>query len=169
MGFVVYISSTIMYLRNPYIWSPFVDGCTTASADIAGNGVRLAAWIQIVVLALIAGVGVFSPNHNAIQEVGAGLLVTHIGLAVALLRPALHQKLSPIDSIFGTTVLDAQNSALSIQLVAKQTLVSRWQTTMVTVGQLASLAVIGVPIDNFTKNGLATEECKCVTVFCGVG
>jgi hypothetical protein len=107
----------------------------------------------------------FGLDHSAIQEAGAGLLVTHVALAIALLVPTSHRNLSPIDSILGTMVLDAQNSALSIQLVAKQTLASRWQTATVISGQLAGLAVIGVLIDSFTKNGLATDKCKCVSAF----
>jgi hypothetical protein len=165
MGLVVAVLGFVNYFKNPYTLRTFDDHCTTADADIVGDGVRAATWTQFVILALIAIFGSLNPDHSAIQEVGAGLLVTHIALAIALLIPAFSQQLSPIDSILGMMILDAQNSALSIQLVAKQTLASRWQTYTVIVGQLAGLAAIGMLIDNFTKNGLATDECSCVSVF----
>lgn len=75
------------------------------------------------------------------------------------------EKLSPVDSILGTMVLDAQNVALSIQLLSKQTLASRWQTFVVIFGQLAGLAAIGVLINNFAKNRLAIDTCECVSVY----
>jgi hypothetical protein len=165
MGFSVLVLGSVVQTRNHYTVSANNDHCTTADADIVGDGVRAATWTQVVILALLAITGSFNPDHNAIQEMGAGLLVTHIALAIALLVPMTSQKLSPVDSILGTMILDAQNSALSIQLVAKQTLASRWQTFTVVLGQLAGLAAIGLLINNFTTNGLATEECNCLPAF----
>jgi len=165
MGFVIAVLGFVNYFKNPYTMRTFDDRCMTADADIVGDGVRAATWTQFVILGLIAIFGLLGPAHTAIQEVGAGLLVTHIALAIALLIPAYAHQLSPVDSILGMMILDAQNSALSIQLVTKQTLASRWQTYTVIVGQAAGLAAIGMLIDNFTKNGLATDECSCVSAF----
>jgi hypothetical protein len=121
-------------------------------------------------LAFIAIIGSFHRGRSAVQEVGAGLVVTHIALAIALLVPMHMKKLSPVDSILGTITLDAQNVALSIQLISKQTLAARWQTYIVIFGQLAGLVAIGVLIQNFAKNHLATdslvtETCECVSVY----
>ena len=165
MGFVIMVFGFVNISKNPYTMRTFDDRCATADADIVGDGVRVATWTQIVILGLIAFFGLLNPAHSAIQEVGAGLLVTHVALAIALLIPGYAHQLSPVDSILGLMILDAQNSALSIQLVTKQTLASRWQTYTVIVGQAAGLAAIGMLINNFTKNGLATDECSCVSAF----
>jgi hypothetical protein len=165
LGLCIWVLGSVVYARNHYTVSASNDRCTTADADIIGDGVRAATWTQVVILLLLAITGSFNTEHNAIQELGAGLLVTHIALVVALLAPMASKELSPVDSIFGTMILDAQNSALSIQLVAKQTLASRWQTFTVILGQLAGLAAIGLLINNFTTNGLATDECNCLPAF----
>ena len=165
MGIVITFFGVLNISNNPYTMRTLDIRCTTADADIVGDGVRVATWTQIVILVLIAFFGLLNPAHTAIQEVGAGLLVTHIALAIALLISAYAHQLSPVDSILGIMILDAQNSALSIQLVTKQTLASRWQTYTVIVGQAAGLATIGKLVDNFTRNGLATDECSCVSAF----
>jgi hypothetical protein len=155
-----------MYFWNLPTSQKFDDQCSKADADIVGDGVRAATWTQVVFLALIAVIGTYGADHSAIQEVGAGLLVTQSALAIALLVPVAQGTLFAIDSILGTMILDAQNSALSIQLVAEETLASRWQTGTVISGKLAGLAAIGVLMNNSTNNGLATTEtCKCVSVF----
>lgn len=125
MGITILVLGSIIRTRTHHPLRSSEDNCMTADADIIGDGVRVGTWTQVVILAIIAIAGSYNPEHSAIQEIGAGLLVTHIALAISLFVPMIHQTLSPIDSILGTMVLDAQNSVLSIQLVAKQTLASR--------------------------------------------
>jgi hypothetical protein len=165
MGLTILVLGSVVQSRNHYTVTVNNDRCTTADADIVGDGVRAATWTQLAILTLLAITGSFNPDHNAIQEMGAGLLVTHIALAIALIVPMASKTLSPVDSILGTMILDAQNSALSIQLVAKQTLASRWQTSTVVLGQVAGLIAIGLLINNFTTNRLATDGCHCLPAF----
>jgi len=165
MAFTIAVLGFLNVANNPYTMRGLDDRCTTADADIVGAGVLAVTWTQFVTLGFIVILGMVNPERSAIQEVGAGLLVTHIALAIALLVPAFSYQLSPVDSVLGMMILDAQNSALSIQLVTKEILASRWQTYLVLFGQAVGLATIGMLIDKFTKNGLANNECSCISAF----
>ncbi|USP72780.1 hypothetical protein yc1106_00054 [Curvularia clavata] len=165
MGFAIFVLGTVLQSKTLYASLPDGNPFATADADIVGDGVRAATWTQVVILTLMSIAGSFCTDYSAIQEVGAGLLVTHIALAIALAAPMVSQTLSPINSILGTMMLDAQNSALSVQLVAKQTLASRWQTVTAILCQLAGLIVIGVLTKNFLNNGFSAGEAGCMPAF----
>ncbi|RYO95031.1 hypothetical protein DL766_007562 [Monosporascus sp. MC13-8B] len=103
---------------------------------------------------------------DAVKEVGAGLLATQISLAISLLVPLGRHSLAPVDTLLGAMILDAQNIGLSIQLVAKETLASRWQVVMVWFGQVIGLITVGALVGGFTAtNWLDTSECRCFSVF----
>jgi hypothetical protein len=81
----------------------------------------------VVFFFVIAVQGCFHEAPTAGKEVGAGLLVTHISLAIALIVPLIRGNLSMVDAVLGSMILDGQNTALSIQLSTKETLAARWQ------------------------------------------
>ena len=140
--------------------------CKDADADIVGDGVRAATWTQQGILCLIAVSGCFHEAPTAVKEVGAGLLVTHISLAIALMVPLIRGNLSMVDAVLGSMILDSQNAALSVQLSTKETLAARWQVWVVVIGQatglLASAALIGCFQYNVIK---ADDNCNCFSAF----
>ncbi|KAF4468377.1 hypothetical protein FALBO_4729 [Fusarium albosuccineum] len=106
--------------------------CTAAlDADVAGDGVRIGAWVQIGTLIVISLIGSFHPEATGAKEIGAGLVLTHISLAISLLVQVERDTLGVADAAIGSMILDAQNMALSIQLVSKETLAARWQIAVV--------------------------------------
>ncbi|KAI2620393.1 hypothetical protein GGR54DRAFT_97244 [Hypoxylon sp. NC1633] len=139
--------------------------CESADADIVGDGVRAAAWTQVAILFFITLTGIFHCYKTAVKEIGGGLIVTHVSLAVALLVPLARNELSPIDAVLGALILDAQGNSLSIQLVTKETLAARWQVAIVLVAQLLGLVIEGVLVGSFTTNLLPTQSCRCFSVF----
>ncbi|KAJ2993585.1 hypothetical protein NUW58_g1794 [Xylaria curta] len=143
-----------------------LEVCSKADADIVGDGVLIAAWIQIGSLFFSAAIGIFHCFKTAAKEVGAGLLATQISLAISLLVPLGRHSLAPVDALLGAMVLDAQNIALSMQLVTKETLASRWQVVMVWLGQVIGLVTVGALVGGFTTtNWLDTSDCRCFSVF----
>ncbi|KAH6641865.1 hypothetical protein F5144DRAFT_149880 [Chaetomium tenue] len=140
--------------------------CTTGiDADVAGMGVRIAVWVQVSVLILITLMGNFHLKATGAKEMGAGLVLTHVSLAIALLVQLRRATLSPPDAAAGAMILDAQNMALSIQLAAKETLAARWQVGIVVLTQVFGLSIVPVLVSNFFEGSFATEECGCLTVF----
>jgi predicted anti-sigma-YlaC factor YlaD len=95
-------------------------------ADIAGIGVRIAAFMQVCVLAFVSLLGVFHCRATGVKELGARLLYTSVSLKMALVVRMCRGSLAPADAAVGAMILDGQNMALSIQLTAKETLASRW-------------------------------------------
>ncbi|KAI0965041.1 hypothetical protein F4678DRAFT_485665 [Xylaria arbuscula] len=139
--------------------------CTNADADIIGDGVRIGTWILVGVLFLTAVLGSFL-RDAATKELGAGLLVTHVSLAIALVIPLARRKLSPIDAILGALILDVQSSAMAIQLTAKETLASRWQTVLALLSQVLGLSIEGILVNWFSKDWLfKNDKCSCFSVF----
>jgi hypothetical protein len=61
-----------------------------------------------------------------VKEVGGGLIITHISLAVALLIQMGRNTLSSVDAAIGFMILDAQNLALQVPFSMKETLAARW-------------------------------------------
>lgn len=140
--------------------------CTTGiDADVAGMGVRIAVWVQVGVLILITLMGNFHLKATGAKEIGAGLVLTHVSLAIALLVQLRRGTLSPPDAAAGAMILDAQNMALSIQLVAKETLAARWQVGIVVLTQVFGLSIVPVLVSNLFAGSFATGECGCLTVF----
>lgn len=64
--------------------SPSSQCSTDIDADIAGVGVRIAAWVQVSVLAVVSLLGSLHSKATGAKEVGAGLVLTHVSLAIAL-------------------------------------------------------------------------------------
>lgn len=142
-----------------------IGDCKEGDADLVGLGIRIAAWLQLATSFLGACYGSFHRDDTAVKEVGAGMFVNHQALAIALLVATVHGTLKPVDAILGTMYLDALNISLSIQLSAKETLASRWQTYLVILGQLAGLATIASLVQNFQQNRLSTQSCDCLSIF----
>lgn len=139
--------------------SASVDG------DIAGQGAQIAVWAQVGVLLVISVLGSFHKSATGAKEVGAGLVLTHASLSIALLTQMRLGTLSSADAVVGSMILDAQNVGLSIQLAAKETLAARWQVKVVVLTQTFGLVVIPVLISNFTHGAFANDDCRCLTVF----
>lgn len=139
--------------------------CENADADIVGDGVRAAAWIQVGILFLITFTGIFHFYKTAVKEIGGGLIVTHVSLAIALLVPLARHELSPIDAILGALILDAQGNSLSIQLVTKETLAARWQVAVALLSQLLGLLIEATLAGFFVTNRLPMNSCGCFFVF----
>ncbi|KAI1414953.1 hypothetical protein F5Y13DRAFT_187640 [Hypoxylon sp. FL1857] len=139
--------------------------CEDADADIVGDGVRAAAWIQVGSLFFITLTGIFHFYKTAVKEIGGGLIITHVSLAIALLVPLARKELSPMDAILGSLILDAQGNSLSIQLVTKETLAARWQVAIAVIAQVLGLVIEGVLVGNFTTTLPPKESCTCFFVF----
>lgn len=139
--------------------SASVDG------DIAGQGAQIAVWAQVGVLLILSVLGSFHTSATGAKEVGAGLMLTHGSLAIALLAQMRLGTLSSADAIVGSMILDAQNVGLSIQLAAKETLAARWQVRCVVLVQTFGLVVIPLLVSNFSRGEFANNDCRCLTVF----
>lgn len=139
--------------------SASVDG------EIAGQGAQIAVWAQVGVLLVISVLGSFHTSATGAKEVGAGLVLTHASLSIALLAQMRLGTLSPADAIVGSMILDAQNAGLSIQLAAKETLASRWQVHFVVLAQIFGLVVIPLLVSNFHHGTFSSDDCRCLTVF----
>jgi hypothetical protein len=162
---IIMISITFAGVKeNPY---GIVNQCPTeVDADIGGDGVRVAVWVQIVSLLLISILSSFHTSAVGVKEIGAGLILTHISLSIAMLVQLGQDTLSFADAAIGTMILDAQNMALSIQLGSKDTLASRWQVGVTTITQAFGLVVEAILISKFTSGtSLVTDQCKCLTFF----
>lgn len=106
---------------------------TDIDADIGGVGIRMAAWVQVVVLIIISILGSLHSKATGSKEVGTGLVLAHVSLAIALVVQISRGTLSLADAATGAMVLDAQNIALSVQLVSKEVLAARWQVATVII------------------------------------
>lgn len=138
---------------------------TSVDGDIAGTGAQIAVWAQVGVLLLISILGSFHTSATGAKEIGAGLLLTHVSLAIAILLQMRLGVLTSVDAVVSAMVLDAQNVGLSIQLGAKETLAARWQVRIAVVVQAFGMVVIAVLVDGFVGGAFATESCECLTVF----
>jgi len=141
----------------------------TVDADIAGEGIRIAIWAQETVLLVICVLGVFHGSATGGKEIGVGIAITHVALAVALLIQMSGGSLTPSDAIIGAMILDSQNNALSLQFVTKETLAARWQIYVVTVCQAFGLAILPFFVHQFAAGSLATSvddrDCPCISAF----
>ncbi|KAK6221727.1 hypothetical protein QIS74_04599 [Colletotrichum tabaci] len=133
-------------------------------ADIAGRGIRFAAWTQIGVLLFVALLGTFHNRATMAKEIGAGLVVTHLSLSIALLINRQYGQLTTAELVLGSMMLDAQNSALSIPLVTKETLAARWQVVITVVCQGFGLALLGVILHDIGDGKFVVPDCRCVAV-----
>lgn len=112
--------------------------------DIAGLGTRWAAWIQIGALSIVYFLGLAIREPIGAKELGGGLLLTHVALAISIVFQLSKGSLSSVNGIIAVLILDSQNSALSIQFSTKDTLAARWQVFCVIVGKGFGLITIGV-------------------------
>lgn len=102
---------------------------TEIDADIAGFGVRYSVMVQVGFVIYASLFGTFSRSPLGARELGAGLLITATALSIALIvRLAIVSTLTAVDATVGAMLLDSQGLALAMQLFAKDTLASRWQT-----------------------------------------
>ncbi|RSL99230.1 hypothetical protein CEP52_009846 [Fusarium oligoseptatum] len=134
-------------------------------ADVAGGGVRIAAWVQVCVLIAISLLGTFHPSATGAKEMGAGLVLTHISLAIAMLVQVNQGTLTLADAAVGAMILDAQNMALSIPLAAKEALAARWQVRVMSLIQLFGLVTLIFIVRQLFQGSFSTKDCPCLTVF----
>ncbi|KXH65840.1 hypothetical protein CSAL01_03773 [Colletotrichum salicis] len=145
-------------------------------ADIGGYGIRIAVWAQEFVIFFIALMGTFHSKVAGATEIGAGLIITHFSLAIALLVQLIQVKnklsvLTPASAILGAMILDSQNMALSILLINKQTLASRWQVGIVIFCQAMTMVLIPILVRGFlgklSNTHLSSDAggCKFIQVF----
>nr|XP_036574918.1 uncharacterized protein CTRU02_15115 [Colletotrichum truncatum]KAF6781408.1 hypothetical protein CTRU02_15115 [Colletotrichum truncatum] len=139
-------------------------------SGVVGRGILIAQWAQLAVIFTFAVLGTFHTQVTGVKEVGAGLTVIHISLAIALLshfKGLDHPKTS---TILGAMVLDSQNSATLIQMVTKETLASRFQVFVVIPCQVLGLVVEAILVRHFhhhfrnTWSGPEYGKCYCVMV-----
>ena len=162
---VVLIPTTFAHADgNPY---GLANSCATGvDADIGGDGVRIAVWVQILSLILLSVLGSFHTNATGVKEIGAGLVFTHVSLTIAVLVQLGKGSLTPVDAIIGAIILDAQNIALPIQLGSKEALASRWQVGVVTATHVFGLVAIPILVSKFVGvASLDKDQCDCLTVF----
>ncbi|KAI4941933.1 hypothetical protein J4E91_010483 [Alternaria rosae] len=138
---------------------------TKPDADISGVGVRASIWGQIGMLILISVLGHLHKKETAIKEVAAGLILTHVSLAIAIIVQMYKKTLTSVDAAIGAVILDAQNVALLIPVTAKQTLAARWQVLILIPAQILGLVFLPVLVVKLTKGGFASEDCKCLKIF----
>ncbi|KAK0705418.1 hypothetical protein B0H67DRAFT_558031 [Lasiosphaeris hirsuta] len=156
-GFLGYVLIPIMVASNSRDRSHKCSNNTDAEsyqldADIGGDGIRIATWVQEIVLILVAIVGTFHSLATGAKEIGAGLAVTHTSLVCALLVQMVRNELSAADAIMGSMILDSQSNALSIQLTSKETLAARWQVCAIVLPcQVFGLIALPIIVHGFTK------------------
>jgi hypothetical protein len=143
------------------------SSCRNADADIVGDGIRTATWIQEGILFVIAFYGLFldDKGKTGAKEFGAGLVLIHMSLSAALMVSFGRGQLSSVDAMLGSMILDAQSNSLSVQLATKETLAARWQVASVISAQLTGLVVLGILIGSFSHGSFLTEDCGCFVVF----
>ncbi|CAH0056260.1 unnamed protein product [Clonostachys solani] len=138
----------------------------TVDADIAGTGVRNLAWAQMEVLTGLTFLGHFHYKALGTKEISASLITTHFSLAVALAVQMGAKTLTSADAIVGAMVLDAQASALSITLAAKDVLAARWQVGITIMCQTFGLAVLVTCVTKFgAGNFVGEDSCFCIKTF----
>lgn len=139
----------------------------TVDGDIAGIGVRMAAWIQITMLIFIIGVNqqATKTSNTATKELAGGLVITHLSLGISL-AVLLHQgRLSALNAAIGTMVLDAQNVALSVSFSSRDVLAARWEVITISVAQFAGLVWIGLLMSQYRVGQYQTDDCRCFSFF----
>ncbi|KAK5655751.1 hypothetical protein OQA88_5288 [Cercophora sp. LCS_1] len=146
------------------------ETCTAAiDGDIAGDGVRAALWVQQGILWLSVFTGAFlkpsQPRPTAVKELAAGLVVTHLSLAIAVVVQIGQGTLTPLDAAIVVMMLDAQNAALAVSFSSRETLAARWEVVSVSVAQFFGLVVIGIVLARFEEGRLATPDCSCFSYF----
>jgi hypothetical protein len=134
-------------------------------ADVAGEGVRIAAFAQVCVLILVSLLGSFHTKATGSKEVGAGLALTSVSLAMALIVRMGCGTLTPVDAAVSAMILDGQSMAQSIQLTAKETLTSRWQVGIAVSAQFIGLGTISAIVAGLNDRSYASNDCSCLTVF----
>lgn len=138
----------------------------TVDADIGGEGIRIAVWAQSVALIIITLLGTFQCNALGAKEIGAGLAITHISLAIALIVQIQRKTLTSPDAIVGSMLLDAQGSALSIQLMAKEVLAARWQVGIIVGCQTIGAILVPIIVARFELGVFINQDtCFCITAF----
>lgn len=150
---------------------PSCGNASTAmvDGDIGGEGIRIAMWSQIVTLITITALGIFQCNALGAKEIGAGLAIAHISLAISMMVQMKRKTLTSADAIVGAMLLDAQGSALSLQLVAKQVLAARWQVWIIVGCQAVRIALLPVIVVKFLTGdfieGGGNPSCFCIEAF----
>ncbi|KAK3386408.1 hypothetical protein B0H63DRAFT_540257 [Podospora didyma] len=136
--------------------------------DIAGVGVRAALWVQQGWIWVSVTTGPFldrSQRPTGVKELAAGLIITHLSLAIAILVQMRQQTLSPLDAAIGVMLLDAQSLALAVSFSSREILAARWEVVMVSLAQVLGMVVIGVVVARFDHLKFAGDECDCFSFF----
>lgn len=139
--------------------------CSEVDADIAGQGVRIAAFVQVCILIALSLLGSFHPSATGAKEVGGGLILTSLSLAIALNLQLSAGALTPADAILGVMILDGQSVALAIQFTSKETLTAITQVGVGVIAQFFGLGTSMAIIARFNAGGMPTDDCRCIRVF----
>ncbi|KAK1988866.1 hypothetical protein LZ30DRAFT_697853 [Colletotrichum cereale] len=98
------------------------------------------------------------------REIGSGLAVMHLSLIIVLLIHRWVRKLTPVNIILGSMILDAQNIALLVPPLAKETLAARPHVVVnIVVCQMFGLIFLGIMISDFGDRKVITKDCKCIS------
>lgn len=137
----------------------------------AGLLVRVAIWMMVITVALIASVGFFETwlTHGA--PIGIILLLVQMYYGISLALPAIHpdpnqSKPSPAEIAVGIMLLDALNLAAATPIYMKKPLGMRWFTKLALAGQGFGLLLLGLLIGLFTSGDFQTlPDCLCFQFF----
>ncbi|KAF8248522.1 hypothetical protein K440DRAFT_679801 [Wilcoxina mikolae CBS 423.85] len=155
-----------IFLGNKTRVDEHVQCKATVDPDIAGFGARVAVWVQICLLMLVSLLGTLHwKTPTGIKDIGAGLLVTHVFLAVATVINIDQGRFTPLDAVICAMILDAQNIAISIHIPMKETLAARWQVRISIIGQTFGLDVVGFVVARLSNGTFVTTNCACFSAF----
>ncbi|EPS40941.1 hypothetical protein H072_5166 [Dactylellina haptotyla CBS 200.50] len=137
------------------------------NSDIGGTGNIVAFGLQIGFTLLGAFLSTAIKESGAPKTLGAGLILTHVSLAIAILHNLQRAILEPVDGILGVMILDILNNSAVIQLCAKETLAARWQVRFVLLTAGVGLVVIGVLMAYVAndKLGMPEKSCGCFSIY----
>ena len=140
--------------------------CTTdIDADVGGDGVRGAVYVQVGMLLLVSISRLFHYRATGVKALGPGLLLTEFSFNIALLMRVGHSDFNVADAAIAAMILDAQNAALSIPLAAKETLASRWQISVTAIVQIMGLVTLLILITKIDGVALAKDNCRHMVFF----
>jgi len=100
------------------------------------------------------------------RKSGASLLLTQLGLTVALIVRMRCHSLTHLDAVFGFIVLDAQLAATTMILSIKEVLATRWKIYITSSVQFLGFVVLGIGMGMLKK--FISPAPGCESLFCGM-
>ncbi|KAK6345865.1 hypothetical protein TWF730_010208 [Orbilia blumenaviensis] len=134
------------------------------NSDIGGIGNMVGFGLQVVTTFVVALLGLIDTKSGGPKEIGAGIVITHISLSLAIIS---NREISTFDAIVGAMIIDFQNNALVIHLSAKDTLAARWQVRTVLAVAFTGLTILGNLMMRTHRGEFGSSEvpCGCVSIF----